>query len=122
NGDQILVGNAFRPHELGVKALLSGLTQQQAQLCMIATEIDQVGVQRFEFGDNSRIIALTHVDTFVERGVKTSLFQTVAYLICHTCAIGLLVVQNGNGFGLERIGNVLGSKRTLLIVATNSTE
>src|SRR5690606_18869112 len=122
DGDEIFVGNALWAHELGSQALLARLAQQQAELGVIATEVDQVGVEGFKLGDDGRVVAVANVDAFEQGDFSTALGEVVANLRRDARAIGLLVVQNGDGLGLEVLDDVVGGKRALLVVAAYGAE
>ena len=122
NGDQVTVGHAFRTHEGVGHALLASLTQQQTQLGMVTTEINQIGVHALELGDHGRIIAVTDVDTLIHDNVHVLFLQGITHLCGHARAVSLLVMQHGNGLGFQNIGNVIGRERTLLVVTPNGAE
>src|SRR3546814_7733907 len=86
---------------------------------VVTAKVDQVGIQRLELGDDSRVIVVAYVDALEKGNISTAFGEVVAHLRRHTRAVGLLIVQNGDGFGLDCIDDVVGSKGALLIGAAN---
>src|SRR3546814_2138472 len=80
NGNQIFVGNTFRAHELGLQALLASLAQQQAQFSVVTAKVDQVGIQRLELGDDSRVIVVAYVDALEKGNISTAFGEVVAQI------------------------------------------
>src|SRR5690606_16172481 len=122
NGNEIFVGNAFRTHELGLQTLLARLAQQQTELGVVATKIDQVGIQALELGNDRRVIAVAYVDTLKERNIGATFAEVIAHLCGNAGTVGLLVVQDGNGFRLDGIDDVVGRKGALLVIATDGAK
>src|SRR3954469_21556907 len=61
---QLVGGVGVARHELGGKALVTRLTQDQPDLGMVAADIDQIGLGLLEAGDQRRVVLLAGVVRF----------------------------------------------------------
>src|SRR5690606_27860844 len=94
----------------------------QTLFCVVAADVDQILVVTLELTDDGLVVAVAHVDTLVQSDFNAFLCEAVAHLSRHAATVGLLIVHDGDGLGVEYVGNVSGGERTLLVVAANGAE
>jgi hypothetical protein len=116
------VAHAFGAHHLDLQALLAGLAQQQAHFGVVAAVVDEVHACALELGDDGRVVAVAGVDALEQHHVDAGLLQVVAHVGGNALAVRLLVVQHGDLLGLELLGDELGGRGALLVVAADGAE
>ena len=96
DGGEFLAGDAVAAHQHGLHALVAHLAHQQSALGMQAAEKHDIGVHRFDLGDDGGIILLAFVEALVEHVVHAGPRQRLAGFVGETFAIGRLVVDDGD--------------------------
>ena len=122
DGGDFLVTHAFRAHELGLQAFLGGLTQQQAQLRVVAAVVDEVDVGLLELGDQRGEVLVAGVDAFEHGNLGAFAFQGLLDRGGDAFAVLLLVVNDGNGLRLDVVGDEVTGGRALQAVQADGTE
>ena len=122
NGGDFLVAYAFRAHEADIQALFLRLTQQQAQLWVIAAVVDEVDILLLELGDHRGEVLVASVDALEQANLDAFLLQGFLDRGRDPFAVLLLVVDDGNIFRLDGIGDEVTGGRALQAVQTDGAE
>src|SRR5579883_2336521 len=119
---ELVVGDAVAAHQRRFEALVAHLAQDEAAGVLQATPVDQVGIDRFELGDEGGEILVVLVDALEEHYLHAVGIERLARFLGETLAVGRLVVHEGDLLALEPLRDDRAGDAALLVVAAAHAE
>ncbi|MNN83825.1 hypothetical protein D3C81_2009140 [compost metagenome] len=89
---------------------------------MQPTEVDNVGANGADLGNQSAEVFLTARQAFLHHRLDTALGQLRRRSICQAFAVGVFVIDYRDFFALEHVDNIVTGNDALLVVTSAHAE